>query len=205
MALTMATDVRNTGAKCSPNGDCELTLAVAAGDRTAQRELVERLMNRVRATARYLTGGHADAEDYAQLSLVEILRSARSFRGDSTLESWADRIVVRTAMRHIKQKRWRSRYLTVDSQKEGVAFTSAEEDMARRRVKARMAALFGRLKPKQRAVVTMRLVLGYSISEIAEATGVSPNTVRYRLNTGRAKLRRQIRRDPQLSEWMAGW
>jgi len=205
MALNMAADTKTNGAASKRASDAELTRAAAAGDPTAKRALVERLMNRVRATTRYLAGGHADAEDYAQLSFVEILQSAGSFRGDSSLESWADRIVVRTTMRYVKQLRWRSQYLTYDSEQQGTDHSSAEEGVERTRAMQRMSELFSDLKPKQRAVVTMRLVLGYSIAEIAEATGANPNTVRYRLNTGRKKLRRRIRHDPQLSEMMSGF
>jgi RNA polymerase sigma-70 factor (ECF subfamily) len=202
MALNMAADIRNNGAEGVKDSDLGLAQAAARGEDAARRALVERLMSRVRATTRYLAGGHTDAEDYAQLSFVEILQSAKSFRGDSSLESWADRIVVRTTMRYVKQQRWRSQYLTYDSEQTGTDHASAEEDVARQRLLSRMSELFSGLKPKQREVVTMRLVLGYSIAEIAEATKANPNTVRYRLNTGRNKLRRQMKRDPQLHEWL---
>jgi len=205
MALNMAADTKKNGKSATWPDDAGLARAVADGSQAAKRALVERLMSRVRATARYLAGGHPDAEDYAQLSFVEILQSAGSFRGDSSLEAWADRIVVRTTMRYVKQQRWRSQYLTYDSEQQATDFKNAERDVTRRRVMRRMSELFADLKPKQRAVVTMRLVLGYSIAEIAEATGANPNTVRYRLNTGRKKLRGRIRRDPQLREMMGGF
>ena len=202
MALWAAAEAGASGKRANAQADRELAAAAAAGDPDARRRLAERLMDRVRATAAYLAAGHPDAEDYAQLALVEILESAGSFRGASALESWADRIAVRTVMRYVKQRRWRAQHLSFDSEQEAVSAADTEREVGRRRLARRLAELFAKLKPKQREVVTMRVVLGYSLREIAEATGANVNTVRYRLDTGRNKLRRQLRRDPALREWL---
>ena len=46
-----------------------------------------------------------DFEDYAQASMIEILQSVGSFRGDASLEKWAERITVRTTMRLLRRNR----------------------------------------------------------------------------------------------------
>jgi DNA-directed RNA polymerase specialized sigma24 family protein len=53
---------------------------VADQDAAAQAALVERLSARVLRVSRLLCRSQADAEDAAQLSLLEILRSAERFR-----------------------------------------------------------------------------------------------------------------------------
>jgi len=159
-------------------------------------------MNRVRTTTRYLAAGHNDAEDYAQLAMIEILQSVGSYRGDSSLESWAEKITVRTAMRQIKKKKWRGQYMVVNSEYTGSEEPDGVEGLARRRVLERVAALFGDLKPEFRAVMTLKLVYGYSIQEIAGIVGTNEHNVRYRIRIGRKRLRKRIVNDPVLSEWM---
>ncbi len=184
--------------------DLDITRAAARGDTGARRQLVDRLINRVRATTSCLTGGHPDAEDYAQIAFIEILNSAGSFRGESSLETWAERITVRTAMRHIRQRRWRGRIVILDPEREGSTISTGEENLSRERVSRRVAIQLGALKPKYRVALTLRLALGYSVAEIADITDTPFNTVRERLRTGRKKLHRQMSRDPLLVDWIGG-
>ncbi len=179
------------------------TMSLAAsGYKSAQRQIVDRLMNRVRSTALYLAAGHQDAEDYAQMAIMEILKSAGSYRGESTLESWAQKITVRTVMRQIKKRRWRGQFMVVSEEYEGTTDDSAETDLSRRRALQRVALLFGDLKPGVRAVMAMKLVHGYSIVEIAQMLDTNEHNVRYRLRVGRQKLRRRLKNDPVLREWI---
>ncbi|MCP4602739.1 MAG: sigma-70 family RNA polymerase sigma factor [Proteobacteria bacterium] len=186
----------------SIEADLALTRASAQGDDVARRKLVDRLLNRVRASAFCLAGGHPDAEDYAQLAFIEILGSAKSFRGESSLLTWAERITVRTTLRHIKQRRWRGQVVTLDSTREGIEHMTGEDSLARDRVSRRVTAILGTLKPKHRIALSLRLSFGYSVAEIAEMTGVPFNTVRERLRTGRKKLHRRFGKDPLLAEWI---
>ena len=182
--------------------DVGMMSLAASGYKSAQRQIVDRLLNRVRSTALYLAGGHQDAEDYAQMAIIEILKSAGSYRGESTLESWAQKITVRTVMRQIKKRRWRGQFMVVSQEYEGATDDSAETELSRRRALQRVALLFGDLKPGVRAVMTMKLVHGYSIVEIAQMLDTNEHNVRYRLRVGRQKLRRRLKNDPVLREWI---
>ncbi|MCP4675451.1 MAG: RNA polymerase sigma factor [Deltaproteobacteria bacterium] len=189
-------------AKVDSQSDVEMAQRASQGDPVARRQLVTHLMNRVRSTTRYLAGGHPDAEDYAQLAFIEILQSVASYRGDSTLESWAEKITVRTAMRCIKKQRWRGQYMIVNSEYEGRQDAGVEEQVVNRRVMRRFAEILGTFKPRFRAAMMLKLVYGHSISEISEITDTSEFTVKYLLRVGRKKLRRQIKHDPLLREWI---
>src|SRR5262245_56850771 len=87
--------------------DLSLMKRVAAADKHAQRVLAHRLAARVRRISQRLLSNRADADDAAQLALIEILRSAATYRDISTIERWADRITVRTVLRHAREQRRR--------------------------------------------------------------------------------------------------
>ena len=193
--------------------DLALCCAASAGEELAQQRLADRLFDRVNATVSYLAGGDPDADDLVQLSLVEILRSAGSFRAEGNLKSWADRITVRTCMRFLKKRRW-SRETLHTSQDAAVMESeiaigggladgseSLEQQADRRQIHGRLAGQLQKLKPEWRVVVLLRWVHGYSIEEIAELTGARPNTVRGHLRRGKRQLRKLILGDSVLREW----
>ena len=51
------------------------------------------------------------------------------------------------------------------------------------------------LPETRRTALVLRHALGYSIEEVAELTGVSPNTVKDRLLAAREQVRKHVRRD----------
>ncbi len=184
-----------------PHGDdAALTRRAAAGDERAQRQLVERLLPRVRSTVHYLAGGHRDADDLVQNSLVGVLRAAGGYRGDASLERWADRIAVRTALRGLRQRRKRDQLVSLTDQLPEHA-RRTEGDLQRRALRKRLAQLLERLSPDRRAVVVLHWVRGYTIPEIAELLDTSPHTVRDRLHVGKRKLKKWICKDPVLRDW----
>src|SRR5436305_8044544 len=88
--------------------DLGLMRLVAGGDSHAQRVLAHRVASRVQRLSQRLLANDADAEDAAQMALMEILRSAATYREESSIERWADRIAVRTTLRHAREQRRRS-------------------------------------------------------------------------------------------------
>ncbi|MCP4677813.1 MAG: sigma-70 family RNA polymerase sigma factor [Deltaproteobacteria bacterium] len=182
--------------------DLELADAAGAGEARAARLLVERLMPRVRTTIHYLTPRDRDADDLVQLSLIEILHSVTSFRGECSLEVWSHRIVVRTAMRYLKERRARP-LLTSSTEDSGkVDFTTPEDHAERRQLRCYLRALLERLPLEQRTAIVFRYVHSCTPGEIAEITRVPLNTVRERLRVGRKRLRRYLVREPALRAWM---
>jgi RNA polymerase sigma-70 factor, ECF subfamily len=170
----------------------------AAGDLQAQRRLVERLRRRVQSIALSILGNVLEAEDATQVILIEILKCAGSFRGPS-LTAWTDRIAVRTAVRHARQRRVRGMRFEPTDNLDEIAWSSdaafAEAEVARD-----LRGYLAQLPETRRVVLVLRHMLDYSIEEIAEETEVSPNTVKDRLLHARQQLRRLIRRDRMIDE-----
>jgi RNA polymerase sigma-70 factor (ECF subfamily) len=174
--------------------DLQLMALAAAADPTAQRLIATRLMERVQRLSRSLLQNNADASDASQASLLEILKSAGTFRGESSLERWADRIVVRTALRSAAKRRAEGTTMWDDIDM-AVHGSSDPSVMVRE--------YLDRLSEPARTVLVLRHGFEYSIEEIAELTGVSPNTVKDRLLRAREAIRRIVRRE-QLLEVASG-
>jgi RNA polymerase sigma-70 factor (ECF subfamily) len=166
--------------------DVELMGRVARGDADAQRQVARRLFGRVERLCRSMLRNSEEALDARQVSIVEILRSAHGFRGASSLERWADRITVRTALRLAASER-RARGTPVELERDTTHPTHESALLARQYLDA--------LSERQRLVVVMRHSLEYSIEEIAEMTGISQNAVKDRLLRARGNMRRMCRRE----------
>ena len=198
----MAKTAKSEKRKPAPAEDLDLARAAADGDEQARYTLIKRLMGRIRSIVFYVAGGHADAEDWAQQAAVEILLSVKSFRGESSLEAWAERITVRTAMREIKRARKRDNPLISEPIPLESDRADGEARLERQRISTRAADLVGRLKPKHREAIVLHLVLGYTSAEISEMTDTHVETVRYRLKAGRKHLRTLVEEDPMLVDWL---
>jgi len=181
--------------------DLELARAAADGHDLARRELAERMLDRVATVVRCLGPADRNRDDYIQDALIEILRSIGSFRGESSLETWAERVTVRVAMRRIRKQNYRDGVIALDSTRDATSGSlSSEDQVIRRRFWDRVEVALSTLGAERRSALTLQLVLGYSVAEIAEATGAPVNTVRDRLAVGRKQLRAELLDDPQLVE-----
>jgi RNA polymerase sigma-70 factor (ECF subfamily) len=180
------------------NDTIALATKAAAGDMHAQRRLVERLHRRVQSIAFSILGNALDAEDATQVILMEILKCLGSFRGES-LTGWSDRIAVRIAMRHARQRRIHGLRFEATDNLDDLAWSgdsvAAEADLARD-----LRDYMAQLPEARREVLVLRHMLDYSIDDIAGLTEVSPNTVKDRLLHAREQLRRLIRRDRMIDQ-----
>src|SRR5262244_3491382 len=103
---------------------------VASGDRSAQCALAARLSGRVRRVSRSLLRDAADADDAAQGALLEILRSAGSYKGLGSVERWADRVVVRTAALVVRKRRRLLEHIDLDAELDQIAELPPEPNPA---------------------------------------------------------------------------
>lgn len=164
--------------------DLRLMEAVARGERSAREELVRRLMPRAQRLCQALLRNASDAKDACQTALLQILRSAPTYRGECSVEYWADRIVTRTALRWMAAER-RKRHPVLPNEA-GVDGGSAQPRVLLREC-------LTRLSEPQRTTLVLRACFEYSVDEIAALTNCSRNTVKDRLTRARQMLRALVR------------
>src|SRR5258708_6515835 len=72
----------------------ERVRAAAAGDKAAAQDVLDAVQDDVYGLALRMLGHPADAEDAAQEILIIVLTHLGSFRGESSLRTWAWRIAA---------------------------------------------------------------------------------------------------------------
>jgi len=191
------------GAVSSYQDDLRLMTLVAAGNVEAMNTVARRLSGRVRRLSRLIVRDDALADDAAQVALVEILESARTYGAKSSLERWADRITARITLRHAKDERRRFRIVESLDAPESAEPASLERDASdsvRSETAKPLEAYLGTLPEVQREALILKHSMGYTVEEIAELTSVPVGTVKDRLVNGRRQIRRLIQRDLTLGK-----
>lgn len=181
--------------------DVSLAKAASKGDPVAQKQLVSSVLTSIRKTLAYISSNPSDVDDLTQLAIIQVLKSARNYRGESALTYWADRIAIRTAAKQFEKRHRReglfARFFGSENQ-----VPNLEEQIDRNQVREQLAVLLSPLYYKNRNALILRYVKGYSIDEIAELMDCKRNTARGFLRRGKKQLEKAILTDPILSSWL---
>ncbi|MDB4936240.1 MAG: polymerase, sigma-24 subunit, subfamily [Labilithrix sp.] len=181
--------------------DLDLATRCVGGDRSAQRTLYEREKRRVHATLYRIFGSNSShpIDDAIQETFLQVFRSLRGFRGDSSLATWIDRCAVRAAYAHLTTKR----DLRKGAVLELVADIPSGDPSAERRVLAREAArrLYAELEkidPKQRIAFTLHALDGHSLADVATMMESTLVATKARVWRARQHIEARARKDEVL-------
>jgi RNA polymerase sigma factor (sigma-70 family) len=202
--MHLAVTEQQTGpAPSTPAPAMALARAAALGDSAATGQLLRLLAPRLGRVVRAVLGaGHPDLDDAIQQSLIGLVQALPAFRGDCEPLGYATIIAVRAAVAARKRSR------TDQSRREDGVETDlieevrpspGEEATANSR-KELLRGLLDGLPDEQAEALAMRVVLGWSIKEIATHSGAPLNTVRSRLRLAKEALKSRIEQDADLVE-----
>jgi len=176
-----------------------LAKAAAGGDVRATKRLLELVAPRVVRAARAVMGpGHPDLQDATQLALIGFIQALPTFRGECDPAQFAARIAVRCA--GAVRRRARTHSMACDGAVDLDTIEGAGSDLAAARRRAIVRMLLDELPEAQAEALALRVALGWSLKEIADATSTPLNTVRSRLRLAKEALRRRIGDDPTLAD-----
>jgi RNA polymerase sigma-70 factor (ECF subfamily) len=183
--------------------DSELLELAKAGDEDAFSRLVEPYRGALYAHAYRMLGSAPDAEDAVQESLLSAWRGLVRFEGRSSLRSWLYRIATNASLKIIERRP--KRVLPIDygppaepgdrlgeplvesvwiepvadarlGLDGGHAPPAARYEL-RESVELAFTAALQHLPPRQRAVLILRDVLGFSARETAEVLDATPASI----------------------------
>ncbi|HJQ21701.1 MAG TPA: sigma-70 family RNA polymerase sigma factor [Gemmatimonadaceae bacterium] len=170
--------------------ESERAFVVAAqrGDEQAFAELVRRHQRRAYAVARAIVLSHEDAEDAVQEAFLHAYRALDRFRSDQPFGAWLNRIVANAALDLVRRRRVRE----ADELPDSVAMPfrdPGEADELRRRLSGALTEL----PDRQRSVIVLHDVEGFTHGEIGGMLGIPEGTARSDLHHARAALRRMLK------------
>ncbi|HEX6927230.1 MAG TPA: sigma-70 family RNA polymerase sigma factor [Longimicrobiaceae bacterium] len=170
--------------------DTELVERVRAGDVEAYDLLVVRHMKRAYSVAYRLLGQREDAEDLVQDAFLAALEKIDTFKQGRSFAPWFYRILVNRGLNSRKSRSLRR----MDALPPEISDASRSplRDTERAELKERLAEVLRTLPPRQKSIVELFELEGFSSLEIAEILGLSDGTVRWHLHQARAKLREAL-------------
>lgn len=176
-----------------------------AGDEGAFEMLIDRYSGDVYALLYRLTENREEASDLTQDTFFRVVRSIKSFRGESGLKTWLFRIAINESRNRFRWWKRRRRDLTLsldanvgDSEKvfsdtlAAKSISPEEETLSHERENAINAALL-EIKDVYRETIILCDIEGMTYEETAEALGIGIGTVKSRLSRGREELRRRLK------------
>lgn len=130
----------------------------------------------------------SEAEDMLQDGFIRVFRDMGQYRGDGALGGWIRRIMVNTALSHLRKQR--------DFVKDVPDFAPYEakfhtdEDFASNLDAQTLMGYLQKLPPGYRAVFNLYAIDGYSHEEISEQLGITIGTSKSQLFKAREYLKK---------------
>ncbi len=194
-AAARAADRRATADQERP-----LVRRAQAGDVGAYEELVRTHQQRIFAVVGGILRRSEDIEDVAQQVFIKAYFSLRRFDMRSAFGTWLYKIAVNECWDYLRKKRVRRLVYEADLGEEQIRQMESVPDLAGgdpktqrdagRRAEQRdlLERLLGQLDERDRLMLVMKEVEGFSVEEIGEVLDLNVNTVKVRLFRARGKL-----------------
>ena len=159
------------------------------GDQRAQRKLFEMYAPKMMGVCLRYTKDVARAEDVMQDGFIKVFTKLTKYSGNGSLEGWVRRIMVNTALDHLRKENKFNANVSMDDVEYKVEFDGRilsslmEEDLLK---------LIREMPDGYRTVFNMFAIEGFSHKEIAKELEISENTSKSQHSRAKAFLRNKV-------------
>jgi len=143
-------------------------------------------------------GNVEDAEDVLHDGFIKILKNISKYKdvNGGSFEGWMKRIIINTALNHLRDHAKEKRFLDIEPLSERISGNEEEENyfekLAGKIKKEKVMEMVCGLPPGYRAVFNLYVFESYSHREIAGMLRCSENTSKSQLSKARGMLRKQL-------------
>ncbi len=193
-----------------PEDERALLERLRAGDEDAFRSLVDRYDGALRRVARTFVSSSTAADEVVQETWLGVVRGIDAFEGRSSLRTWIFSILVNRARTYATRDA-RSLPFSALEEDDGPAVDPAAFDadgrwtsaptrldydphanLLRVELREHLARAVDELVPAQRAVITLRDIVGVPAEEVCELLDVSEGNQRVLLHRARSRVRSML-------------
>jgi len=190
------------GTTARKDDDRELVRRAQHGEKEAFELLVARHQGRVFAVAGGILRNREDVEDIAQQVFLKAYFSLKRFDQRSAFSTWLYKITVNECWDLLRKKKVRPLVFESElSEEQAHAYQSTEEkgeyapDVSEQlENKQQLDHWLDCLEERDRTMLVLKEVQGFTVEEIAAIMGINGNTVKVRLFRARQKIAKRIRR-----------
>jgi len=203
MALPGLADTEKPVAESRRGGeDRDLVRQAKDGDKEAFESLVRRHQSRVFAVAGGILRNREDVEDIAQQVFLKAYFSLKRFDQRAAFSTWLYKITLNECWDLLRKRKVRPLVLEVDLSEEQAREYQAAKEVAdgrpdasdRLAARERVEQLLECLEERDRSMLVLKEVQGFSVEEIAEVLELNANTVKVRLFRARQRIAESMRR-----------
>jgi RNA polymerase sigma-70 factor, ECF subfamily len=201
--------VRLPGCRVEPavEDDRALLQRLRAGDEQAFETLVTRHDGALRRVARTFVRTDAAVDDVVQETWLGVVRGLSSFEGRSSLRTWIFRILVNTARTRAVRDARTVPFSTLEGEEQPAVEPTAfgadgrwisapqrldadpETGLLSDEFRRHLLRAVDQLAPDQRAVITLRDLMGLGAQEVCDLLDLSDGNQRVLLHRARARVR----------------
>jgi len=177
--------------------DISLVAQVAvSGNRRAFDELVRRYQSPIRRFFLHQTLGDSQlSDDLAQDTFLKAYTHISMFHGLASFQTWLMRIAYNVYYDHCRTENGKRRTESYDLSQAVQGNHTSPFSTPNSEFKMDIYAALALLKPDERTCITLQLIDGYDIRQIAAITQMKEGTVKSHLSRGKEKMANYLRKN----------
>lgn len=163
----------------------DLVKGCVKGHNLAQKYLYQRFYSKMLNVCMRYASDRDEACEVLNMGFLKVFNSIGKFSNNGSLEGWIRRIVVNTAIDHIRKNTNYKRTMVNGSYVEGSVENQAMDNMLGEEI----LEVIQKLPPASRNVFCLHLLEGYTHKEIGEQLGISVGTSKWHLSEAKRRFR----------------